>query len=185
MTMAHRSPPGINEEGTTLDRYDSMAGKGTRGRAMLWHGNPILRPIHLCHIHTTIEGCNVTMASHTYYDYTRGKHVTISHDSEEYRVLSGGGESGGEVVNSGRIVSPHVNNVPVQPIQEAKEKEGLGYTASLIVVKAWIVLGISILIGMTPLFLLGLAGLVLSLCLFIVAIVMYVLAPIQAIMRRM
>ena len=155
---------------------------------MLWHGNPIRRPIHLCHIYTTIEETIDTMASHTYYDYTRGKHVTISHDSEEYRVLTGGGESGGEVVNSGRIPHAHVNSVPAYspvPAQQGAKKESLGYTASLIVVKAWMIVGLSVLLGLTPLFMLSLVGFVVALFLFIVAIGMYIAAPIQALMRRL
>ena len=52
------------------------------------------------------------MASHTYYDYKKGKHMTISHDSEEYRVLMSGGESGGEVGESGDTVHTGVNSVP-------------------------------------------------------------------------
>lgn len=78
------------------------------------HGNPIRRPYNLCHIHTTTEGCNVTMASHTSPDYSHmdGSRIALGYGIDNTSDASG--EDGGEVVNSGPIVSPHVNSVPVQ-----------------------------------------------------------------------
>lgn len=98
-----------------------MAGKGTRGRAMPWHGNPIRRPIYICHIHTTIEGCNVTMASHEPIWYYSKRESPYSHNHGIDNQSNTSGESGGEVVNSGRIVSPHVNSVPVQGSKWGRE----------------------------------------------------------------
>jgi hypothetical protein len=47
------------------------------------------------------------------------------------------------------------------------------------------IVGLSVLLGLTPLFMLSLVGFVVALFLFIVAIGMYIAAPIQALMRRL
>lgn len=60
------------------------------------------------------------MASHTSpdYEHMEGSRKPLGYGTND--TDNTGGESGGEVVNSGRIVSPHVNTVPVQASRWSK-----------------------------------------------------------------
>lgn len=92
------------------------------------------------------------MASHTYYDYKMGKHVTISHDSEEYRELVHGGDKWGEVGNTSPLPPPHVNEESVKPshiINGPNEELNIATDKTA---KAWGYWGIALLLTFTPLF---------------------------------
>lgn len=61
------------------------------------------------------------MASHEPIWYYSKRESPYSHNHGIDNQSNTSGESGGEVVNSGRIVSPHVNSVPVQGSKWGRE----------------------------------------------------------------
>ena len=129
------------------------------------------------------------MASHTYYDYRENRYVTISHDSEEYRHLMSSGEYGGEVVESGRTVSPHVNTVPVQAQQETfTQAFRRGWEEGGATLHPWrkwanriVTRGLGLILGglviMIPLPLIGVPMIILGYASAVVSLLMYLVYP--------
>ena len=130
------------------------------------------------------------MASHTSpdYEHMEGSRKPLGYGTND--TDNTGGESGGEVVNSGRIVSPHVNTVPVQAKQESfSQAFGRGWRdgkaskhpwrgwADSIVTKGVITMLIGLTI-MVPLPLIGVPMIILGYAAAMVSLLMYLVYPI-------
>jgi hypothetical protein len=127
--------------------------------------------------------------SHTKPDYTTMEGSRISLGYGENDASNTGGESGGEVVNSGRIPHAHVNTVPVQAHRESfTQAFSRGYRegkatlhpwrrwANAIVARGFVVLVLGLII-MVPLPLIGVPMVMLGYASAVVTLAMYLVYP--------